>query len=134
MQFDPLVLASEVAFRTSRSGGKGGQHVNKVSTKVELIFNIAASLHLTDEQKLLLATRLAGKLSQDGSLHVVAQEERSQPGNKQAALRKFYRLIEKGLHVPKNRKPTKATRASKEKRLQGKKRVSELKRLRKGEI
>ncbi len=125
-------LNSEIVFKTSRSGGKGGQHVNKVSTKVELNFDIAASLLLNEDQKRVLLEKLNTKLTSTGLVQVIAQSERSQLGNKKVALDKFYLLLEKCFAVRKIRKPTKATKASKERRLKSKKHASEIKRLRSG--
>ncbi len=108
------------AVKTSRSGGSGGQHVNKVSSKVELIFNISNAYFLTDEEKLLLNERLAGRLDKEGLLHIVAQEGRSQFMNKQTAVVKLVNLITANLKVAPQRKPKKVPRAMKEKRLANK--------------
>ncbi|WP_199117346.1 alternative ribosome rescue aminoacyl-tRNA hydrolase ArfB [Pedobacter sp. ASV28] len=124
-------LAKEVVVKTSRSGGKGGQNVNKVSSKVELIFNIANSAFFNDEQKILLQERLASRLDTDGNLHIVSQEERSQLLNKQRALLKLNNLLSKSLWVQKKRKPTKIPRSVIEKRLQNKSAKSEKKKNRK---
>src|SRR4051812_47224761 len=110
-------LLKEVTFKTSRSGGKGGQHVNKVSSKVELIFNPASSELFTDDEKALMSQKLAKKLDSEGNLHVVSQEDRSQLVNKQLALVKLLIVLEKSLHVQKKRKPTKIPKGVIEKRL-----------------
>lgn len=123
-------LEPEIHVKTSRSGGKGGQHVNKVSTKVELGFDIEASQLLSVEQKALLLEKLGGKLTKEGKLLVVSQSERSQPGNKRVALQKMYMLLENALKVQKQRKPTKVSKTVKEKRLQAKKQHANLKALR----
>lgn len=127
-------LFSELSFKASRSGGAGGQNVNKVSTKVELLFTIADSLILTDEQKLLLTDKLASKLSAEGILRVVSQSERTQLGNKKAALEKFQLMIEKCFEVRKIRRPTKVSKGAKERRLKTKKRDSEIKQSRRKDL
>lgn len=96
-----------VNFKTSRSGGKGGQNVNKVSSKVELILNIPSASFLSNEERLLLLERLAHRLDQEGNLHVVSQEDRSQLLNKERSVFKLLALLKSGLHVQKKRKPTK---------------------------
>ncbi|MEE1943492.1 alternative ribosome rescue aminoacyl-tRNA hydrolase ArfB [Pedobacter sp. KR3-3] len=124
-------LFKEVLIKTSRSGGKGGQHVNKVSSKVELVFNIATSSFFTEEERALLLERLASRLDAEGNLHIVAQEDRSQLLNKQRAILKLGNLLSKSLQVQKKRKPTKVPKAVIEKRLQNKAAKSEKKRNRK---
>ena len=109
-----------VVFKTSRSGGSGGQHVNKVSSKVELIFNIDDATFFTDEEKTRLKVKLASRLDSEGLLHVVSQEDRSQLLNKQRAVLKLKAILKSGLQIPKPRKPTKIPRAVKEKRLMSK--------------
>lgn len=123
-------LEPEIHFKTSRSGGKGGQHVNKVSTKVELNFCISKSQLLTSEQKERLLEKLSGRLTKEGMLQIVSQTERSQPGNKRIALQKLYALLTEMLIVQKKRKATKVPKSVKEKRLVMKKRQAEIKRLR----
>ena len=131
MNLKDLRLETELTFKTSRSGGSGGQNVNKVSTKVELNFDIPASQILTDEQKILLLEKLANKLTKEGILQIISQTERTQLGNKKGALKKFYSIIEKCFIKPKKRKPTKPSKAAKEKRLLTKKRRAEIKKMRK---
>lgn len=113
-----------VTFKTSRSGGKGGQNVNKVSSKVELIFNLASASFLTEDERMLLAERFAGRLDQEGNLHVVSQEDRSQLLNKEKTIIKLIALLKSGLHVQKKRKPTKIPKAVIRKRLENKQSVA----------
>ena len=123
-------LLAEVTFKTSRSGGSGGQHVNKVSTKVELDFDVLESKVLTDEEKALISEKLASRLTSDGILQVISQSERSQLRNKKVALEKFQELIQACFVVQKKRKPSKVPRRVKEKRLLTKKMKAEIKKLR----
>lgn len=117
----------EFEFNTSRSGGAGGQHVNKVSSKVELRFAVEKSGLLTDEEKTLVREKLANKITSEGYLQIISQTERSQLLNKQLAVRKFYQLLEKALAKPKARKPTKPSKAAVRKRLQTKHQAAEKK-------
>lgn len=130
MNIKSFHLESELTFKTSRSGGSGGQNVNKVATKVELNFNIAESRILTDEQKNVLLDKLANKLTKDGSLQIISQTERTQLGNKRVTLVKFYTILTRAFIKPKKRKPTKPTKGAKEKRLFTKKRNAEIKKTR----
>lgn len=130
MNIRELHLESELNFKTSRSGGSGGQNVNKVSTKVELNFNIASSKILSDEQKNLLLEKLTGQITKEGNLQVISQTERTQLGNKRIAIEKFYTILARAFTKPKKRKATKPSKGSKEKRLLTKKKNSEIKKLR----
>lgn len=109
-----------VDFKTSRSGGKGGQNVNKVSSKVELIFNINDAEFLNNDEKELLRIKLVNRLDSEGLLHIVSQEDRSQLLNKEKTVDKLIELIKKSLQVPKKRKPTKIPKSVIEKRLKNK--------------
>jgi ribosome-associated protein len=128
------LLESEFTFKTSRSGGSGGQHVNKVSTKVELDFDVVNSKILTDEQKDIITNKLAARITVDGILQVICQTERSQLRNKIAAIAKFHELIDSCFVVLKKRKVTKVSKAVKERRLLAKKRNAEIKKLRKNDF
>ncbi|MBX7205974.1 MAG: aminoacyl-tRNA hydrolase [Bacteroidia bacterium] len=122
MHFIPPFLDSEFSVKTSRSSGKGGQHVNKTSTKVLLGFSVHDSLLLTADEKTILLEKLAHKLTNNGLLQVVAQAERSQLGNREIAVKKMYALLNKCFVVRKKRKATKPTKTATEKRLTAKKR------------
>lgn len=124
-------LIKECVFKTSRSGGKGGQNVNKVSSKVELVFNPQSSLLFTDEEKALLAERLENRLDSEGNLHIVSQEDRSQLMNKQRTVIKLSDLLAKCLQVQKKRKPTKIPKGVIKKRLDDKAVISSKKENRK---
>lgn len=130
IQYDLRDLEKELVFSTSRSSGKGGQHVNTTETRVELRFNIPGSGILTEGQKFLLISRLHSRLTLDGSLRMVSQKERSQSANKEDVLHRFFDLITRSLKPKKIRIPVKPGRAAKESRLQDKKAVSSKKELR----
>ncbi|MDD5569842.1 MAG: alternative ribosome rescue aminoacyl-tRNA hydrolase ArfB [Bacteroidales bacterium] len=131
MNIKGIRFDTEFRFKTSRSSGAGGQNVNKVSTKVELDFDVVSSALLTAEQKEIILQKLKNRISKEGILQVISQTERSQLGNKEIAIKKFYELMNKCFITRKKRKPTKPSRVSKERRLESKKRKSEIKKLRK---
>ncbi len=124
-------LTPELQFQTARSGGPGGQNVNKVESKVEVRFSIAASTLLTDAQKARLQKKLASKLTTDGFLLLTSQVHRSQVQNKEAVVKKLYETLEKALTVAKRRVSTLPTVASVQERLNAKKLASEKKTTRK---
>jgi ribosome-associated protein len=124
-------FSSELRFTASRSGGKGGQNVNKVSTKVELHFDYMNSFILNDEQKNLITFKLSSHINKEGILTVVAQEERTQLMNKKRAVEKFYNLLEKAFTKNKKRVATKPSKAYHKKRVESKRRNSEKKAMRK---
>ncbi len=122
---------AELSFRFSRSSGPGGQHVQKSSTRVELLFDVANSPSLTERQQAQVLERLSGYVDSDGVLHLVSQSERSQVRNREEVVARFQTLMQRALKRRKRRKPTKPTAASRERRLRKKKRRSEIKRWRK---
>ncbi|RLD42523.1 MAG: aminoacyl-tRNA hydrolase [Bacteroidetes bacterium] len=124
-------LKKEISFRTSRSSGAGGQHVNKVSTRVELLFDVEGSSVLSEEEKVIIKDKLTARISKDGILTVACEETRSQSRNKEIAFEKFTGLIEDALKPLKKRVPTKRSKGSIEKRLKDKKAVSDKKDARK---
>lgn len=122
---------AEFVFSASRSSGPGGQHVNKVSTRIELRLDIPGSKLLKEEEKLILMDKLANRISKEGIFILASQSGRSQYNNRTEVTERFYRLVEKALTPAKKRRPTRPTNASKIKRLESKQLRSEKKMLRK---
>ncbi|MBK9068263.1 MAG: aminoacyl-tRNA hydrolase [Gemmatimonadales bacterium] len=119
---------AELSFRATRSGGPGGQHVNTSSTRVELWWHLDGSPSLTAAERARVHARLRTRITDDGWLRVVSAETRSQAQNRQAAVERFRETLEAALHVPKTRKATRPSKASKERRLVAKRRQSARKR------
>jgi len=120
----------ELRFRFSRSSGPGGQHVQKSSTRVELLFDVTNSPSLTDAQRIRLQERLAGYVDSSGMLHLVAQSERSQLRNREEVVARFQALMQRALKRRRRRRPTAPTSASRERRLRQKQRRGKIKQAR----
>ena len=120
MNLNKAELQKETSYKASHSGGKGGQNVNKVSSKVELLFSIDNSALFSDEEKELLNSKLQSRFNKDGLVQIICDEERSQYLNKEKALERLVILLTRALHKPKARKPTKISRAAKIARLESK--------------
>jgi len=115
---------SELDVRVSRSSGAGGQHVNKTSSRVEIFWNVFESRALSEEQRNRLRSKLSSRLTTEGSVRVVASDMRSQSRNSELEEERLVELIRRALVVPKKRRATKPTKASREARLESKKRHS----------
>lgn len=120
-------IISELNFKAIRSSGSGGQHVNKVASKVELKFNIPNSVNLSEEQKTLLLEKLKSKLSKEGILTLQCGDTRSQHKNKVLIIERFFNLLSEALIIEIERKPTKVPKQVKIKRLKNKRQHSEKK-------
>jgi ribosome-associated protein len=127
-------LQREVTYKTSRSGGKGGQNVNKVSSKVEILFSLVNSALFSEDDKQWLSQQLASKINNDGNLQIICEEERSQYLNKQRAIDRLYNLLIRSLHRPKVRKASQPSKAMKAKRLEQKRINSIRKQLRRNDF
>lgn len=125
-------IQGEITYKTSRSGGKGGQHVNKVESRVEARWNLMESAACPQEKKDLLISKLGARLSAEGVLSVTASDTRSQQENKILATRRLLSLVSKAFLIPRKRHKTSIPKAAKEKRLSDKKVVSQRKADRRG--
>ncbi|AZQ59808.1 aminoacyl-tRNA hydrolase [Maribacter sp. MJ134] len=121
---DNSSILQELQFKAIRSSGPGGQHANKVSSKVELVFDIAHSKGLSEAEKNRLFFKLKSKLSKENVLTLQCDESRSQHKNKDLVIKRFFELLKRALLVPKKRKRTKPSKGAIEKRLQAKKRAA----------
>ncbi len=127
---DFKTILSELIIKATRSGGKGGQNVNKVSTRIQLFFDVAKSNGISVEEKKLIQHKLKNKLSDEGVLLIDVQEDRTQLGNKKIALRKLEEALTNALKKTKKRIKTSVSAGAKKKRLSGKKIQGEKKQLR----
>lgn len=121
---------TELVYRASRAGGAGGQHVNTSSTRIELLWNVRATLALDPDARARVEAKLASRIDGDGWIRVVSSARRSQGQNREAAEARLIELVRAALVVPKRRKPTRPSRGAKEARLSEKKKRSDTKRQR----
>ncbi|KAB1065235.1 alternative ribosome rescue aminoacyl-tRNA hydrolase ArfB [Salibacter halophilus] len=128
------IILTELRTQTSRSSGKGGQHVNKTETKVELFWNIEESSGVTSQQKKRLFEKLKNKINADGELHITCEETRSQIKNREIAEKKLWDTIQEALKKSKRRIKTKPTKASQKKRVDDNKKKGQIKKLRKNPL
>ena len=124
---DLSISEEQLKFETSRSGGPGGQNVNKVASRVMLLFDVDRSTALSEDQKKRVRERLANRINKDGVLRVVSQQHRTQLANRRAAMDRFLELLVQALRKPRPRRPTKLPQASKRRRLEEKARRGQLK-------
>lgn len=127
---DLAILEKEFKFKTSRSRGPGGQNVNKVASRVMLLFDVDCSVSLSENQKILIRSRLANRINKDGILRVISQQHRTQLANRKAAIDRFSELLSEALKKQKIRRKTNFSRSAKRLRLEEKSRRSQLKQLR----
>lgn len=125
--FDEDAILQELTFKAVRSSGSGGQHVNKVSSKIELTFNLLESLVFSEEQKERFLIKLQNRLTKEGVLLLQCGETRSQHKNKEIVIKRFLELIKDALKVPKKRRPTRVPKSVIKKRLKSKRKHSEKK-------
>lgn len=124
---DKAALLKELKFKAVRSSGAGGQHVNKVSSKIELFFDVTHSFALSDSKKERLLLKLANRLTKEGVLRMQCDESRSQHRNKELVIKRFFDCIENAIKVAKKRRKTKPSKSSIEKRLKTKKKSAQKK-------
>lgn len=125
--FSKTALVNELRFKAIRSSGSGGQHVNKVASKVELVFNLQDSIVFTENQKERLLIKLSSRLTKEGVLILQCDESRSQHKNKTIVIKRFLQLIKVALIIPKKRVPTKIPKSAVRKRLKNKRNLSDKK-------
>jgi ribosome-associated protein len=126
----PSIGADELRFAYSRSSGPGGQYVNRVETRVTLLFDVAESPSLTDEQKRRVRRRLATRINKAGILRVVSQRHRTREANRRAAIERFEELLAEALRSPRPRRKTRVPAGAKRRRVESKRRRGEVKRSR----
>jgi len=128
----PRIPVDELRFTYSRSGGPGGQHVNRVETRVTLLFDVDGSGRLSDEQKRRVRRRLATRINKEGEMRVVSQRHRTREANRRAAIERFDELLEEALRPRTPRRKTRVPAADRRRRLEAKRRRGDLKRQRRG--
>lgn len=131
---DLAIPDEELSFQTSRSGGPGGQNVNKLETRVTLRFDLAGSPSLTEEQRERLRERLATRVTKTGELRVTSQKHRTQAANREASVERFVELLKEALAEEAPRRPTKMPKAAKRRRIQAKRRRGKVKKERSGAL
>ncbi len=122
-----FIPEEELTFKTSRSGGPGGQNVNKLNTRVTVLFDVSRSLSLSEEQKRRIVSKLSTRVDRQGVLHVVSQKYRSQEANRRAAVERLQQLLQEALMPPPIRRKTTVPRAARERRLEEKRQRGRIK-------